>query len=73
MKTKNKHGRTGVKKYHPKRPLAEDQKAEAYERGWKKGMEQGVKAGRLQSRDVVNSSRNIRDARRRLEELLNGG
>lgn len=67
---KNKHGRTGVKKYRPNRPLSEDQKAEAYEKGWEKGMEQGVKAALLQALDLVNGSRTIREARNRLRATI---
>lgn len=72
MAIKNKHGRIGVKNYKPRRPLAEDQKAEAFEKGQKYGYKVGRKKALRESLDVVNGSRTIRDARRKLQELVDG-
>lgn len=71
-KIKNKHGRVGVKNYHPRRPLADDQKAEYFHKGWSKGVTVGKHTALLEALDLVNGARTIRDARRKIAELLNG-
>lgn len=71
-KTKYKHGRKGVKAYKPQRPLAVEQlivaEKAAFTNGWKKG----VARGHDEAYALVFSSRNIREAKRRLEALING-
>lgn len=71
MPVKNKHGRKGVKKYVPNRPLAEDQKAEIKEKAHAQGFARGERSMGLKALELVNASRTIRDARRRIEELVN--
>lgn len=69
---KNKHGRVGVKQYKPNRPLADDQKAEQYEKGWKKGHTRGYQMGLMRCHELITNARTIRDARRKIQELIDG-
>lgn len=71
MTVKNKHGRKGVKKYVPNRPLAENQKNEIAKKYHASGYKSGFKDAVFESLALANGSRNIRDARRRIEELFN--
>lgn len=71
-KKKYKHGRVGVKDYKPKRPLSEDQKAQAYEKGWREGYREGVVSSLNEAVNVTKGARTIRDARRKIQELVDG-
>lgn len=70
MTVKNKHGRKGVKKYIPNRPLAENQKNEIAEKYHASGYKSGVKDALRDALTTVNGARTIRDARRRIEEMV---
>lgn len=69
-KIKNKHGRTGTKKYRPRVPLSDQQRTEVRERASAEGWVRGQKSGMVQALALVNSSKSIREARRRLEEMV---
>lgn len=69
-KGRNKHGRTGVRKYKVQRPLDAQQKFEAEQEGWHDGMSSGMRAARRECLIIVNGARTIRDARRKLAELV---
>jgi hypothetical protein len=73
-KLKNKHGRTGVKKYHPRRPLTEEQSAAARLRGKEEGYKLGRRVEKAEALIFLNnltSCRNIREVKRRIEEYRN--
>lgn len=70
MSTKNKHGRTGVRKYRARLPLADQQRIEVKERALAAGYVRGQKSGIVQAIGVVNGSKTIREARRMLEQMV---
>lgn len=69
-KVKNKHGRTGVKKVRAVLPLDVAQKREAEARGFKAGYTAGERVMLDAALRTVNAARTIRDARKRIAELL---
>ncbi len=74
-KLKNKHGRTGVKKYQPRRPLSEEQSAAARAKGKEEGYKLGRKAEKVEALaflDSLMTAKSIREVKRRIEEYRNG-
>ena len=72
---KNKHGRTGVKQHYKRRPLSEEQSAEARLRGKEEGYKLGRRVEKIEALkfiDSLTSCRNIREVKRRIEEYRNG-
>lgn len=73
-KIKNKHGRTGIKRYQPRRPLSEEQSAAARLRGKEEGYKLGRRAEKSEALaflDSLTSCRSIREVKRRIEEYRN--
>lgn len=74
-KIKNKHGRTGIKKYQPRRPLSEEQSAMARAKGKEEGYKLGRRAEKSEALAFLDSlitARSIREVKRRIEAYRNG-
>lgn len=66
---KNKHGRKGVTRATRNLPLAEVQAIQVKERAWKDGFRSGRGHAFAEALRTVNAAKNIRAARRAIEEL----
>lgn len=69
MKVKNKHGRTGCKKYIPRRPLDVQQRIDAEQRGYAAGMKAGFNEARQQCLDLALAGRKLKDVRKEISRI----
>jgi hypothetical protein len=66
MATKNKHGRVGVKRYVPRRPLDIQQRLDAEQRGYAAGMKVGFNEAWKLCLNLAMNGRKLKDVRKEI-------
>jgi hypothetical protein len=68
-KVKNKHGRVGVKRYVPRRPLDIQQRMDAEQRGYAAGVKMGFNEARQMCLDLALNGRKLKEVRKEISRI----